>query len=412
MADPRIGDGSPGVINRVTIALAVSLWLALPASSPGLGFRIPNQDARAIGRGNAFVATADNPSAIYYNPAGISHLEGQTVQFGSHNIAVNSEYTSGTREFDTEWEVQPVPQLYYTVAFKDKPYAFGLGVFAPFGLGLEWPENTTFNTLAQEGRLAYITLNPVAAWKITEQLSVAAGPTFNYSRVELRQRIGLTPGDEFKYKGDDADFGFSAGILWQPHEQWSFGASYRSATTINYRGKSTFRPYSAPNGTSAELDFPQFVIAGISYRPTAKWNLEVGVDWTDWDTLDTVVFRDTANGDIPFPLNWKSSFLYHLGATYQFNNPYYVSAGYFFSENSTSEENFNPIVPDTDLHVASLGVGYRGKRWSWAVAGQLITGPKREVRGSSSIPSLVGQSADGDYQFFNQALNFSLALHF
>jgi len=49
----------------------------------GLGSRIPNQDAAAIAARHAFVATADNPSAMYYNPAGISQLEGQNVQAGS-----------------------------------------------------------------------------------------------------------------------------------------------------------------------------------------------------------------------------------------------------------------------------------------------------------------------------------------
>ena len=40
------------------------------------GFRLPDQDAFAPARGEAFAATADNASAIYYNPAGISKLEG------------------------------------------------------------------------------------------------------------------------------------------------------------------------------------------------------------------------------------------------------------------------------------------------------------------------------------------------
>ena len=41
------------------------------------GFRLPDQDAFATARGEAFVATADNPSAIYYNPAGITQIRGQ-----------------------------------------------------------------------------------------------------------------------------------------------------------------------------------------------------------------------------------------------------------------------------------------------------------------------------------------------
>src|SRR5215475_13415471 len=61
-------------------ALIVGDW---PSRVLGVGSRIPNQDAEAIGRGNAFAATADNPSALYYNPAGITQLEGNNVQLGA-----------------------------------------------------------------------------------------------------------------------------------------------------------------------------------------------------------------------------------------------------------------------------------------------------------------------------------------
>jgi long-chain fatty acid transport protein len=46
------------------------------------GFGLADQDAFATARGEAFVATADNPSAIYYNPAGITQLEGNDLRGG------------------------------------------------------------------------------------------------------------------------------------------------------------------------------------------------------------------------------------------------------------------------------------------------------------------------------------------
>src|SRR5688500_17253838 len=55
-------------------AAALAFAFSLPASAFALGIRIADQDARATARGNAFTATADNPSAIYYNPAGITQL--------------------------------------------------------------------------------------------------------------------------------------------------------------------------------------------------------------------------------------------------------------------------------------------------------------------------------------------------
>jgi long-chain fatty acid transport protein len=40
------------------------------------GFTIYEQGVRALGRGGAFAATADDPTAIFFNPAGIGQLKG------------------------------------------------------------------------------------------------------------------------------------------------------------------------------------------------------------------------------------------------------------------------------------------------------------------------------------------------
>ena len=398
---------STGLGCRLFIFLAL-MELSI-RSSPlcALGFRIPNQDAEATARGNAFVATANNPSALYYNPAGITLLEGQNAQLGAHVISVNSHFKAaiGGTEADTDFEIQPVPQFYYVYSPMDYPLAFGLGIYAPFGLGLEWPDDGVFRNLAIEGRLQYVTISPIAAWRVNSTLSIAAGPTVNFSTAMLRRGMGFIPSDEFRFRGNGFAYGAKVGLLWQPHPMWSLGVSYFSPTTVKYRGNSTAKPIvPQKHGTSAELDFPQFIMAGISYRPTTNWNVEVGVDWTDWDTLDTVTFKGTAFGDVPFPLNWKSSYLAHFGVTRYLSNGYWVSAGYFFSQNSTSDRDFNPIVPDTDLHVASLGFGRKGESWNWALSGQVIAGPARQINN--------GNSADGSYQFFNQAVNFSIGYHF
>ncbi len=401
---------------RATVVIALALLAGTRCF--GLGFRIPNLDAEATARGNAWVATANNPAAIAYNPAGISQLPGKNLQYGLHVISVNSEFRSPTaEESETDFEVQPVPALYGTYQYGEGPLTYGFGVYAPFGLGLEWPEDNPFNTIAHEGRLVYITLNPIVSYQFHPTLSVAAGPTVNYSRVKLRQGLGLATKDEFKFGGEDMDLGFTAGIRWQPHEKLAFGASYRSETSMDYRGTTQVRsipPLTGSAETRATVDYPQIIIAGVSFRPTPKWNFEVNIDWTDWNRLDTVVFEGTGKlfgANATLPLHWRSSFLYEAGATRYFENGYFISAGYFFSENSTSDRYFTPIVPDTDLHVGSIGFGYRGPQWSWAFSAQLITGPARTVENSVS-GSLVGESADGDYQWFNQAVNFSIGYHF
>jgi long-chain fatty acid transport protein len=383
----------------------------------GLGFRIPNQDPAAIARGNAFAATADNPAAIYYNPAGITQLPGQNVQVGVLNyLGINTHYEppSGAAA-DTKFEVLPIPQVYYTFSPTNIPFSFGLGLYAPFGLGVNWPQNSGFRSLAIESKLQFITFNPVIAWKIHPKLSLGIGPTINYSKIMFLRGL-MTVTDNLKFQGDDFSFGFNAGLLWQPHPKWSLGANYRSATTMDYSGTTTYNPGggTASAKTTASVPFPQIVSAGISYRPTPKWNIEADVDWSDWSTVNTVMLNGTKNifgVNLPLQLNWHDSWFYEFGVTRYFDNGWYVSAGYFFSTDTTTSQYFTPAVPDTKLHVGSLGFGHKGERWQWSLAGQIIAGPERTINNSQPNP-FTGQSANGKYQLFVPAVSFAVGYHF
>ena len=100
----------------------ISLYsFALSGLSHAVGFRLPNQDADGIARGNAFVATADNPSAIYYNPAGITQLEGQQLSLGLYNISTDVDYSGALGKAETKRAVQVVPQLHFVYSPEDSP---------------------------------------------------------------------------------------------------------------------------------------------------------------------------------------------------------------------------------------------------------------------------------------------------
>lgn len=372
-----------------------------------LGSRIPNQDAEAIGRGNAFAATADNPSALYYNPAGITQLEGQNIQIGSlFYLDIDADYVSPSgQKFQNRRSVIPVPQLDYVYTLQSLPLSLGLGVYAPFGLKMQWPDDAPFRNAGLEAKLTYTTINPVLAWKPFESLSIAAGPTFNYSEAELLQGILVSP-LQLHFKGHDWAYGMNAGILWQPHPMWSFGAKYFSPTTMDYHGTASFNPnlpiLPPPTSTTTHLDFPQMIVGGVSFRPTTNWNFEVDVDWTDWDRVKNAVI----DGIGTLPLNWESSFFYEFGVTRQLGSGYYLSAGYFFSEASTPERYYTPLVPDSNLHVGSLGIGRHGKNWNWALAGQIIGGAYRTVADATD------PSVNGRYRLFTPTVSFSVGYHF
>jgi len=401
-------NGKPGACCVTTLLGALVLW---PVPTGAVGYRLPNQDPEAIARGNAFVATADNPSAIYYNPAGIAQLEGNYLQACGYFLLPGDDFRSSTgAKASVGSDLNMVPQLYFVSAPRDVPFAFGVGIYVPYGLSLDWGQPNAFRTAAENGSLLYLSINPVVAWKVHRTLSLAIGPTINYSQASFQRGIGVVPNDQFNLEGEGMALGFNAGALWQPLPKWAFGLNYRLATTMDYSGTSSSTPSPPLPGsksTEASILFPQFAVAGVSFRPTDKWNFEFDLDWTDWDAVKDISFQGTAFGNQTLPLNYRSSFMYEFGVTRQLPRGYFVSVGYFFSENSSPNRNFTPLIPDADLHLGGVGFGRKGKRWDWAVAYQFGYNPNREVTGDQTSPL-----ANGTYHIFNNALNLSATYKF
>ncbi len=394
------------------------LGVALTGACLGNGYRLPDQDAEATARGESFAATADNPSAIYYNPAGITQLPGHNVRFGVYGLTYTATYKPATGgEFDSDGAVHVIPQVFYTYSAESLPLSFGLGFYAPFGLGVEWPENTGFRSLALKSDMAYMTLNPVVAWRILTNLSIAIGPTINYSDLELKQGVTSLPGfDQSVLKGNAMDYGFNAGVMWLPFPSVSLGAVYRAKTEMNYDG-STDTSFALPVpgvpqhltlGAQAKVPFPQSAVVGLSYRPTPKWNIEFDVDWTDWDQVGTITVEQVIPSSLA--LEYKSSLYYELGATYHLDDTWHVSAGYIFNENSVPNRTFNPLVPDQARQYLSVGAGYRKNHLRVDVAYQFGWATTRTVQGSMS--SSAGQNADGKYDYRHHGFAVSAGWQF
>jgi long-chain fatty acid transport protein len=392
--------------NRQSAGLAAALVLGVaagPSSVFGIGIALPDQDAFATARGNAFVATADNPSAVFYNPAGISQLDGAQVSLGAYGLAYSDRYSgaSGSVNAKTEWDA--IPQFFSTYSLPQYHLTLGAGSVVPFGLRMSWPGTAPFVAAGETGAASYWRWQGIIAWQIDPMLSIAAGPTLNYSDVDLKE----FPGFVNHFRGRATDAGYTAGILFHPTEMHSFGISYRSATEMNYNGHSTVPvpPFSANTAASADFHFPSTLTFGYSFRPNERWNFEADGNYTDWSNLRSVQVVPLPEG---LNFNWRPSWMIDLGATRYLPGNWKLSAGYMYSENSVPEASFNPLVPDSDRHIFSVGVGKRFGKFSWDAAYQFAWGPPRAVEGDTT----GGGSPNGKYEFFSNALTINLGYHF
>src|SRR5215210_2015975 len=121
-----------------------TICLVTSVTAFGAGFSIFEQGAKATGMAGAFVATADDPSAVFYNPAGLAQQRELSVLAGATFINFTNEFngdpndpfTSGTQaKYDRHTFVPP--NAYVTVPIGQN-LTLGLGVFAAWGLRTDW----------------------------------------------------------------------------------------------------------------------------------------------------------------------------------------------------------------------------------------------------------------------------------
>ncbi len=418
--------------------LAVVLWGVSVRHAAANGFGLPDQDAFATARGEAFVATADNPSAVYYNPAGITQLAGNNFRGGLNSVYYEPTFqppagqANSGRTYYSSDNFAYLPQFFYTYTASGAPLSCGLGVYAPYGGNMSWPQDTGFRSVAISGSLKYITINPVVAVKLLPSLSVGGGAMVNYGNISMYQ--GLLPAaargtNFFNFTGDGWSVGYNAGILWQPHEKISFGATFRSSASLNFQGNTDFqlqpRPYNhaAQRDASANFTFPLTTVFGVSYRPTPQWNLEVDANYTDWHSFDTVNIEQSPppvsrpfTSTVPVNLDWQASWMYEFGVTRYFDSGWHVSGGYVFNENSVPNTYYTPLAADLDRDFFSIGTGYQGKIFDFDIAYQFGYGPSHLVTGSTSPTSAItganGERPNGTYGFSSSALIVSVGMHF
>ncbi|MGD0237065.1 MAG: OmpP1/FadL family transporter [Syntrophorhabdales bacterium] len=367
-----------------TLALALLLVLALPSCLFANGFDLYEQSAKAVGLGGAFTAQADDPSAVFYNPAGIVQLEGTQASAGVSLIRPAVKFTTdgnpamGTAPGET-WRagdhVWPIPNAYLTHRVNDN-VSVGIGMFSPFGLGIEWPGNFEgrFTPGAEKALLTTTSISPVIAVKASERFSFGFGPYAQYFGIDLRNSAfvplpappftanrNLAQTVDAELKGNDWGWGLNAGMRVNITEKLIFGASYLSQVTHNVDGKETLTSSAtglvvARQDASSSITLPAKVRTGLAWKQN-PWTVELGAEWTEWSSYKTLSVDFADGASLQSQKNWHNAWMYRLGAQYSVNKYLDLRAGFYLDESPVPRSTLDPLVPSGNRTALCLGVG-------------------------------------------------------
>ncbi len=386
-------------MNRSRAALgaaAVLGMLVLPFTEAAAGgFSIFEQGARAMGRASAFVASPDDPSAIFYNPAGLARLEGTLVMAGGTVIAPIGKFYGvdpfpgyGVEERLTYQFFYP-PNLYVSHRLSDRLVA-GVGVMAPFGLGTAWHHPNTFagRYLTTKTDLTLISIDPTIAWSVSDRFSLGVGLNLRLSKLYLSRYVGIfDPNANIVQNvatatlesGLNTGFGFNFGLLFDATDRMSLGLAFRQGGEVRYTGTGSFEQITTGDsfidgqvaqtlgdGTAdlkTSIDFPYVLTLGIAYRLQEDLLGELDVNWWGWSSFDRLTSEGLADDpdseleDVDTPENYRDTFEARIGLEYLYSDRLTLRAGYLYDRTPVPVESITPLLPDASRHGFTVGVG-------------------------------------------------------
>lgn len=368
----------------------------------GSGFALIEQSVSGLG--NAFAggaAAAEDASTVYFNPAGMTRLQGQQLLFAGHYISAQAEFknegsthvlgmplTGGNSGNAPDANV--APNFYYVVNL-DNGLAFGLGINAPFGFTTDYDTTWVGRYHALKSSVISANINPSVAYRFSPRFSLGGGLNIQYLEAELSNAVdfgtidvasmggslGLTPQQDdgkANLAGDNWAYGFNLGALLEISDNTRLGVAYRSSIQHDIKGKVDYNvplaiAYAQTMGlnmftdgpAAASINLPDTFSISFYHRFAEKWAVMADATWTRWSLFDEL--KATFDDDTPDSVtteNWEDTWRYALGLTYYANENWTFRTGAAFDETPVPDaQHRTPRIPCGDRIWAAFGLGYK-----------------------------------------------------
>ncbi len=396
-------------------------WVCSSSDAHAAGLYLSQRGVRPLGRGGAFIAGADDPGAIAYNPAGLFDAGGQFLIDGSW-VHFSSDYTRqslfrqtdpNTGEIRKE-DVQtyapvsgstpflPIPTIAGTYRLNPE-WALGAGVWAPYAALTEYPDTVSgqpapqrYSLLSLEGS-ALALVGVGAAYAPNPNLRL--GATLGILTGVFRSTVvfsGCVP-ERFFCAPEDPDYDVLAelnagpiiaptgqlGAIYKVHPKVTIGASFqlpifvRSGATIKTRlPASPVFETARQEGEDADINFelPYSVQLGVEARPIDNLRVEFAGSFDGWGMHDTIevdpdgvalkniaAFPETYYiPKVALARGFQNSFSLRLGGEYGFNaagKQMYARAGIHFDSSAVPKEYLSVLTMDANKITPSIGFG-------------------------------------------------------
>ncbi len=381
------------VNHRLILAVAFVALLA-PSLSNASGFSLFEHGNRGMAMGGAMTAVADDPSALFWNPAGIAFQtdEGTQVQLGitfitaSQDFYGDSPYPGDGYHAEQKSQTFYPPHLYLVMPIGDKA-SFGFSITNPFGLGTYWDDDFAGRFISKRVDIKTYNLSPNFAFKLGEHFALGLGVDYVIGQIDLTKNIGMiNPYTQqladvgqahltTEGMGNDA-WGWHAGLQGK-FGGFSIGALYRSEVDIDFtEGYGSFRQFQTgypdydaalgamiPFGQKIDLEtnivFPDYFQIGMAWQ-NEKWTISGQWGTMGWSSFDELPlsFPDYPHLSDVVVENYEDADQYRIGLEYRASAKFALRLGYLEDETPQPVESMSPLLGDGDRQGYTIGIGF------------------------------------------------------
>lgn len=388
-----------------TFAAAAALMTGMQ-DAHAAGFQLKEQSAE--GQGNSFAgstAKAYDASTIFFNPAGMSELEGHKFQVNVSAIAPDAPYKHESlgglgntlnAGNDNGGVSGFVPSSYGVYDLNDD-VKIGVSINAPFGLSTNYSNNWAGAEYNLKSAIATTTATPSVSYRVNDQLSIGGGIQFQHIEGTLtRQASPFAASSLVELAASDFGIGGVLGMLYKYSDKGRIGLNYRSQIKHTLEGSVKVSGAGASNDyyhAHADLTTPDVVSFGWYHQLDDKWAVMSDIAWTNWSVFDTLdVIRDSTGAQTSSTeYHWDDTMFYSLGVNYQYNEQIKLQTGVAYDEGAANDEYRTAGIPDTNRYWFSGGVEFKANdTLTWNLGYSYLYGEDAKVNESSKNSTFSG----------------------
>ncbi len=394
----------PVVVAGMILSSSMGAWAA--------GFALYEGSARGNAMGGGLTGLADDPSALFFNPAGITQLEGFQSMVGATFIGPSVDVKTltpqgwvRTKAKDKTWIP---PHVYATYQMNDKVW-LGFGAYSRFGLGSSFDENWPGRYNNYNAVIKTLSLNPNVAVKATDKLSLAAGASAMWFDLKLQRKVPnpLMPQMDgtFTLEGDSWGYGFNLAARYEFTKWMAAGLAYQSQVKQSIDGNADIQISST--GAKGDVTLPDMLFSGLAFKPLEQLKVEVGAVYTGWGSYDElrIALNEPAKigatqKESATPKNWDDVMRYQFGMEYSLNKTVDLRAGYVYDQTPDPDATADYLVPSNSRDIYSLGAGFHVQNWTLDLSYNYLVIRDREWDARLQQGVLQTEIRNGDAHMF------------